>query len=279
MDPSVNNSIPTSTPQNRRQHVQYSWIPTLSLGPSSTVSIHVHHASLPPVPSCSSLHDEKKDEDESTSCTPCRIEACVSLYGEDVQAVPVATRSAALESNSGTSRAGFDEPLRLPVRWRDLSRDASLVLNVVCEGGMCGDSNDDHNNNNNNSVWGTTLPLFDSRGVLRTGLQKLKLHRDLPGDGGVSYAADAIDSFLTGGATPGIEADEKMTHPFCRIDERKLSGEEDRKWKASLILHELHRESASASRAASTVSSAGGSPTTKGGGGRATNSWLDDLRR
>eukprot|EP00956_Cyclotella_meneghiniana_P001471 scaffold1630_cov107-Cyclotella_meneghiniana.AAC.1 len=312
-----NNNIPNNTtPQN--SNVQYSWIPTLSLGPSNTVSIHIHNASLltssNAVASSSGLlfHDEKKDEhDESSSVVQCRLEAHVTFFGESIQASPVSTRSTVpLNNGKCQRRVHFDGVLRLPVRWRDLTRDASLVLNVYCTS-CCSCCDDDHNlngSNNNNMVWGTTLPLFDSRGVLRTGLQKLTLHPGLTGDGGMTYLQslenNAIESFLTGGATPGISIDaeeDKPFHPFCRIDERKLNNnddDDDPKWKASLILHELNRNSTSAiTAAASNVSmfestgAGGGSnnnnlPTTTtttkgGGGGRITtkSGWLDDLTR
>ena len=311
-----NNNIPNNTtPQN--SNVQYSWIPTLSLGHSNTVSIHVHNASLissNAVASSSDLlfHDEKKDEqhDESSLSSQCRLEAYITLFGESIQASPVSTRSTVpLNNGKCQCRVHFDGVLRLPVRWRDLTRDASLVLNVYCSGCSC--CSDD--GSNNNMVWGTTLPLFDSRGVLRTGLQKLTLHPGRTGDGGMTYLQslenNAIESFLTGGATPGISIDaenEKTFHPFCRIDERKLNNnddDDDPKWKASLILHELNRNSTSSTIAAITAAASnismsestgagGGSSnnnlpttattttTTKGGGGTTTRSgWLDDLTR
>eukprot|EP00956_Cyclotella_meneghiniana_P040273 scaffold191277_cov20-Cyclotella_meneghiniana.AAC.1 len=163
MDSNNNNNIPNNTaPQN--SNVQYSWIPTLSLGPSNTVSIHVHNASLissNAVASSSDLlfHDEKKDEqhDESSLSSQCRLEAYITLFGESIQASPVSTRSTVLvvTSNDGKCRrVNFDGVLRLPVRWRDLTRDASLVLNVYCTScSCCNDVDDDDDlNGSNNST-------------------------------------------------------------------------------------------------------------------------------
>jgi hypothetical protein len=153
-----------------------------------------------------------------------------------------------------------EEILSLPVRWRDLTRDASLVLNVFC--------------NDETEVRGTTLPLFDEVGRLRSGLQKLRLWR-CRGDGGMMYKemqnGESIDSFLDGGATPGIEKNDVRFHPFSQIDERKLQ-ERDEKWKASLILHELNCASDSETQqAAQTLQ--------RERSGSTSVSWLDGLTR
>ncbi|KAL7504035.1 hypothetical protein ACHAXN_001754 [Cyclotella atomus] len=278
----------TSNNASNRQEVQYSWLPTLALGASSTVALNIRNASLT-IPSCITTPDEKK-EDPSTDAgisLRCRVEASVYLFGEVIQAAPIRTKCVAL----GSSCANFDALVRLPVRWRDLTRDAALVLNVFCSwsdcDGITGPSCDNASKSNN-LIWGTTLPMFDSYGRLRQGLHKLKLYPGL-GDGGMRYqnsssgsqcAIKSVDSFLTGGFTPGIDPEEMPCHPFCRIDERKLS-EDDPKWKASLILHELNRDSASTTSvsdgAATAGSSGNNSPTTQGG--RDTSIWLDDLTR
>jgi len=159
--------------------------------------------------------------------------------------------------------ATFDMVVSLPVRWRDLTRDACLALNVYCDGdwGNCDDHVDFSATNESSGwkgqrassstkVWGTTLNLFDEFGKLRTGLYKLKLHPNLSADGGMGYASNddancSMETFLEGGATPGVpipnECDMR-SHPHTEwMDHGKLSTEEgeDPKWKASLILHEL----------------------------------------
>lgn len=214
----------------------------------------------------------------------CRVEASVYLFGEVIQAAPIRTKCVA----SG-SCANFDALVRLPVRWRDLTRDAALVLNLFCSWSGCDDIAGPFCDASkcNDLIWGTTLPLFDSYGRLRQGLHKLKLYPGL-GDGGMGYqnisgsqsAINSVDSFLTGGVTPGIDPEERMYHPFCRIDERKWS-EDDPKWKASLILHELNRESGSSTSVSDGAATAGSSgnnlPATQGV--RDTSIWLDDLTR
>jgi len=56
----------------------------------------------------------------------------------------------------------FNEYLRFPALWRDLPRDACIAFNVI--------------GSNGNHLYGTTFQLFDTNGLLRTGLQKIVLH-------------------------------------------------------------------------------------------------------
>lgn len=212
------------------------------------------------------------------------------MCGEEVQAAPIRTKCVTLSSR-GMHRKQFvaeiDALVRLPVRWRDLTRDASIVLNVFCSCGDCSFRNGACEDKDNNSVWGTTLPLFDSHGRMRQGLHKLKLYPGL-GDGGMRYKhavsqstsePHPIVSFLNGGATPGIDQEEARVHPFCRIDERKISVD-DPKWKSSLILHELNRDLTSTAVLddAAARSSADGLQTTQGAKDTSM-SWLDDLTK
>ena len=275
--------------------VQFSWIPTLALGASSTVAIHVHNASLSPS-CCSCVRDEKKEEHEAeASSIRCHLDASIHLFGQEIQAHPIETRCVSLDYSGGAHKkhgiAKFDALIRLPVRWRDLTRDAQLVLNVY---GRCGECSDVvrgicDKNNRSDLIWGTTMPFFDSYGRLRQGLQKLKLHPGLMGDGGMSYQhvnAESVSklskSFLSGGATPGIDCidqEEKASHSFSRIDERKLS-KDDPKWKASLILHEFNSQPTISNVSDVNGESNGNSvPTAQGGGRDIAMSWLDDLTR
>ena len=220
----------------------------------------------------------------------CRVEASIYLFGEEIQAAPIRTESVALISGGMHKRhsvAKWDALVRLPVRWRDLTRDASIVLNVFCIGGECNTVGGGCGNEERGTlVWGTTLPLFDSYGRLRQGLHKLKLYPGR-GDGGMRYKnaisqstsePRPIESFLTGGATPGIDQKEELFHPFCRIDERKFS-EDDPKWKASLIVHGLNRDVASTIVPDATAGSSGANLPTAQGGKDTSMSWLDDLTR
>ena len=95
--------------------------------------------------------------------------------------------SSSYSSSSGTT-AIFDSILRLPAGWRDLTRDACVAFDVRCVS-PCGDDEDDWDHHRASSsssssssssgmtrVWGTTLPLFDERGRMRSGIVKLRLH-------------------------------------------------------------------------------------------------------
>ncbi len=201
----------------------------------------------------------------------------------------------------------FDTVLSLPVRWRDLTRDACLALNVYCDGdwGNCDDSVDfsandkssgwkSQRSSSSTKVWGTTLNLFDESGKLRTGLYKLKLHPNISADGGMGYASNddsycKMDTFLEGGATPGVSVSDgcdKRSHPHGEwMAHGKLSPEdgEDPKWKASLILHELNRlESAtqsSSTNARSNIEIPGAFPSSASGTTPPSVPWLDALTR
>ncbi|KAL7498266.1 hypothetical protein ACHAWT_009221 [Skeletonema menzelii] len=265
-----------------------------ALGASSTVAIRVRNASLSDArqpnrsssvyPSAASINDEKKyngedDEiDESARnnfnlllyAPECRVEASIYGYGLPLQAAPVSTKYAPLlpYNHNGnyhdanlTSQCGkdwstvtFDSMISLPVRWRDLTRDACLTLNIYCDGDVSNHDGDvnDGNGPSERKVWGTTLSLFDENGKLRSGLYKLKLYPNTLADGGMGYQSKdetnkedvvPIETFLEGGATPGIVRSQDNNSTSSKwLDERKLDkDQDDPKWKASLILHELDR--------------------------------------
>ena len=276
--------------------IVYSWLPhSTALGASSTVALRVRNASLagligprragnaPVAP----LDDEKKcneGEASSNDNLECRVEASIYGMGLPLQAAPISTKYSSLipyngDDNSAAmttlmyshhpdfargkawSAATFDTLISLPVRWRDLTRDACLTLNVFCDGDFGDHGNGDRHDANGSDiseqsaskVWGTTLPLFDRRGRLRSGLYKLKLHPNVMADGGMSYQSKGsdgadneipVETFLEGGATPGISdsGHTKYSHSVW-FDGRKLDDEDidDPKWKASLILHGLNR--------------------------------------
>jgi hypothetical protein len=122
--------------------------------------------------------------------------------------LPTSSSSAGTQQHLAVSEAThmchFQDVLHLPVRYKDLSRDACIAFTVKGPSGRV--------------IWGTTLELFDETGRLRTGLQKLRLYPGMEADGGMNYASK--------GATPGIEEEKEDSDP---------------KWKASLVLHALER--------------------------------------
>lgn len=303
------------------KEIVYCWLPhSTALGASSTVTFRVRNASLTDVGSLAGwnnnsavtlLENEKKNnggEFDLTNYYPeCRVEASLFGMGLPLQAAPVSTRYSSLIPYNGDSgnipvrnfshlsdfgkdwaTATFDTALHLPVRWRDLTRDACLTLNVFCEGFFTDNIGDDgndltHDNTNQYSskVWGTTLPLFNQNGRMRSGLYKLRLYPNILADGGMSYQSMGddgtdnvpIETFLEGGATPGISKRARTQYfPSSWSDHE---AEEDPKWKASLILHELN-----CANAPGAVSSVGSTSTSS----QQPNNhqdlpWLDALTR
>jgi hypothetical protein len=228
---------------------------------------------------------------------------------------PSATTTTATNNDDHWSKVTFDTMLRLPVRWRDLPRDACVTLDIHCSYGT-NIPQQQQRQQKPPSIYGTTLPLFDEYGKLRCGLIKLRLYPSLLGDGGMSYqllyqqqqqqsssssspinddddnnredkggnddggegrdggvVRSVIDSFLNGGATPGIiDTDDNNNNEMV----------DDPKWKASLILHELdHQLESSLSGSVvgdhSSGSGVGGNSSNKSN--RRSISWLDAMTR
>ena len=302
--PADGNSSSNITLSKDGTQIVYSWLPhSTALGASSTVALRVRNASLNDTGQLNDItsrnsytstlqEDEKKynegesNNNDSSDYLECRVEASIHGMGLPLQAAPISTKYSSLlpygNSSSSTNTlmyshhpdfacgkewgtATFDTLLSLPVRWRDLTRDACITLNVFCDGGDCSSDNNNSNNTErqySTKVWGTTLPLFDENGRLRSGLYKLKLYPNIMADGGMSYQSMGgnncgeediipIETFLGGGATPGITNNNPNSQQHSHttwFDGKKLDyeEEEDPKWKASLILHDLNRSSASA---------------------------------
>ena len=294
------------------QQIIYSWLPhSKALGASSTVTFSVRNAYLTGawqrntpnvITSNSPMNEEKKYDlelrnDEASGnvnnnllyAPECRVEASIFGYGLPLQAAPFSTTYSPLlsQKNYGVnhfdlrseeygSKVTFDSMISLPVRWRDLTRDAFLTLKVFCDKYDPSNDGNVHNfdDQSEQKVWGTTLPLFDKHGKLRSGLHKLKLFPSIGADGGTNHQCfenynDGIvpdETFLEGGSTSGITKLE--TH------------QDDPKWKASLILNELNRFE--------TLTSSSGTTGAKMGGVGAENfhqsttssvPWLDALTR
>ena len=73
----------------------------------------------------------------------------------------------------------FNQRLSLPASWRDLPRDASIVFTVLNDSdSLIPSTNSEESRVDSGSriLYQTTLRLFDSNGLLRSGLQKLILH-------------------------------------------------------------------------------------------------------
>jgi len=317
-------------------------------------SVNMGHFTMPPA--VSSLGDETKyNEGEQLHPNPqypeCRVEASLYSMGLPLQAAPISTKYAPLlpynDNGNGNDNASnmnnrsmhpdfangkewgtatFDKRISLPVRWRDLTRDACLALNVHCDGDCFSNSgntsimgrhrlngiengdlaeNSSSSSSSNNikqcasNVWGTTLPLFDENGRLRSGLYKLILYPNTMADGGMSYQSkgvssyitdgmteknSSIETFLEGGATPGILGSSHQQHTrngYSWFDGTKLEngeGEDDPKWKASLILHQLDGH-VNGTSTAMPITGKSLPPLQHPANNQNPVSWLDDLTR
>ena len=105
------------------------------------------------------------------------------VYSLGVRMAEVAISTHNPVAHDGAANAVlWDDALALPVKYRDLSRDATLVLEVY-----------DHRRE---LVGGTTMRFFDARGALVGGKQKLTFY--------LGVAADASGGGADGGAGESV---------------------------------------------------------------------------
>lgn len=203
----------------KEKWVDVTWMPHTSLSQTSHVCLMIRsaHVSLEELDSDSN-HEERKVR--------------VGIYGVGGLAlVPISChtptallneRSVLSEEDDHTKEEKTDNFLRpsvarathdcfwdcsicLPLRWRDLPRDAYLLFDVLSYGGIV--------------VYQATLPLFSKFGKLLTGLQRSELK------------ASVTMNTENHGLFPLQTRDEEVTDPV----------NSDSVWKASLILNELQR--------------------------------------
>ena len=111
--------------------VDVTWMPHSSLSQTSHVALAIRELSI---------------------AKECRVQVEVEGLGGLHWTVPCQTTSA---------EGLWDQVLQLPIRWRDLPRDATLAFDIISAGDVV--------------VHKTSLRLFDTYGRLKTGLQKLVL--------------------------------------------------------------------------------------------------------
>jgi phosphatidylinositol 3-kinase len=102
----------------------------------------------------------------------------------------------------------LDQLLQVPIRWRDLPRDAYLLIRIIERG--------------DNVIYETTMALFGAYGRLRTGLQRLDLEK--PNSNHEKQLWPPRNPGLVGPPVKGGLG---------------IWEEEDPVWKASLILEQL----------------------------------------
>eukprot|EP00618_Florenciella_parvula_P033916 CAMPEP_0119541640 /NCGR_PEP_ID=MMETSP1344-20130328/53083_1 /TAXON_ID=236787 /ORGANISM="Florenciella parvula, Strain CCMP2471" /LENGTH=158 /DNA_ID=CAMNT_0007585663 /DNA_START=272 /DNA_END=745 /DNA_ORIENTATION=- len=97
----------------------------------------------------------------------CRLSVQVFSNGEPMH-LPVNTYSPPRLSQV-QSTINWEDFLLFPVKYKDLALNACLVFTVHSADGHI--------------VGGASMGLFDGMGVLKTGMQKLRLYMDSPGSG------------------------------------------------------------------------------------------------
>jgi len=146
--------------------------------PLLPVQVHTTAASVLQRPS----RQDDDDQSETTTGAPLRTMMVVSKATHDCQ---------------------WDAFVHVPIRWRDLPRDAYLVFEILSHGDTV--------------VYQTTMAFFSRYGKLKMGLQKLELSTSPP------------DPHRNHGLSP------------VGTNEKEDSNDDDPVWQAVLLLDELER--------------------------------------
>jgi phosphatidylinositol 3-kinase len=198
---------------NREKWVNVTWMPHTTLSQTSHVCIRTRSAHAV-------LLDYSLDDANTIRTDPTEWKVSVGVYGLaglpliDLQAHTSAsvckkrTKSGNVEETPlvgwATHDCFFDFIITLPIRWRDLPRDAYLLFEVI--GGL------------DTVLYRTTMPFFSRYGKLATGLQKLEL------------TTSPLDSSRNYG----------LYNPECTND-ASYDEDDDPVWKAVVILDQIQR--------------------------------------
>jgi len=273
----------------KNRWVTVSWMPHASLSQTSHVTFSVRSilACLDDIPSRSTLspsprheqHQHQPSEDWHVRIT------IHGIAGLDLVPVCSMTQFAPLQSigrhnhvksprgwnylvANATHTCQWDDMIHIPLRWRDLPRDAYLRFQVM--------------GSRDNVLYVATLPFFDAYGKLQTGLAKLPLR---------------VPSQQTITSKQGIASNPGLLPPPKKSDCSSWQmDDEDPVWKASRIMDQLDRFEGSAKGTMSTTTGASGMSGTVEGGAASSAShthsstarvfgeipsvpWLDKLAR
>lgn len=125
---------------------------------------------------------------------------------------------------NATHDCWWDYLVQIPIRWRDLPRDAYLQFEVLA-------GSQDH------IVYTTTFPFFSQYGKLVTGLQKLPLHHHHS-----SSNALLLNPNRNHGLVPMMNDDDDDNNDEKQPDSDNVSMEEyDPVWTSCCILDQLNR--------------------------------------
>ena len=189
--------------QLQQQWVNVTWMPHTALSQTSHVCLTIHSAQVV-------LLDDniRRGSGRTPSDKEWRIQMSIHGLGNlplaplsthsKTATVTKRTRDRMLQTQQqqqkriiaiqhATHECHWDDWVDLPLRWRDLTRDSFLLLQIQCRRGTTtwGDDgrhdahshNDDDDDDDDTVVYHTTIPFFTLYGTLVTGLQKLRLTR------------------------------------------------------------------------------------------------------
>jgi phosphatidylinositol 3-kinase len=212
--------------QQHQQWVTVSWMPHASLSQSSYIAFRVRSllACLDDI----SLHLQQQPEDWQVKITIHGIAGLdlvpVSSMTEFAPLLAISRSSDDIQSrrqeyhwnpmvSNVTHKCQWDSLMQIPLRWRDLPRDAYLKFQVT--------------GTRDSVVYVTTLPFFDAYGKLQTGMTKLSLNQQ---NSSISNQVDAATN-------PGLMTPSNTND----LSSWKSSTATDKVWKASRILEQLDR--------------------------------------
>jgi hypothetical protein len=220
--------------QQQQQWVNVTWMPHSALSQTSHVCLTIHSAHVvllnddgTPLSSSSSICDDEMEW---------RIEMSIRGFG-NVPLAPIATYtkaatvtrrtrdhltpSSAVQSRRiitiqrATHECHWDYLAYMPLRWRDLTRDSHLYVEIIRSTTM-------DKENEDIVVYHTTIPFFSKYGKLVTGLQKLRLSR-----GPLTNPTNRNYGLIRDDTTKDVQSE--------------IDNDDDPVWKSVLILDQLER--------------------------------------
>jgi Phosphoinositide 3-kinase C2 len=174
--------------QQQQQWVNVTWMPHTALSQTSHVCLTVHSAHVVLLNEDGTFLHSKYHHDNTNDAKEWRIQMSIHGIG-NLPLAPISTYTKAatvakrtrdhLRSSSSqriitiqkaTHECHWDYFAYMPLRWRDLTRDSYLLIEVMRSATTETEDEDE-------VVYHTTIPFFTQYGKLVTGLQKLRLHR------------------------------------------------------------------------------------------------------
>ena len=143
--------------------------------------------------------------------------------------LPAASSSSAPHTGRELDQLRFSEWLTFPVKYPDLLPTSRLVFTVWAVSHPSSTTADVSTSSAPFPLGGTSLPLFNKRGVLKLGRRRLVLHLGVPGDG-----APQSSTPHKVGPEEGVG---RLEHLIWQYDQKELPC--DVKWLDKLALHRI----------------------------------------